>query len=789
MTDDASPENLRKFLESDDPAMVRMGLSMAKGSGVPEELLPTILGLYMWDDDKSVRGAAKSVFMKHAPDELKDILRGTWSTSYRTIKTEEALQRKVEAMLPAFKDTPFDSVDVWVPALSRSVGDKVAIASVLGTLGEPAVEPLIKTLGGDDWRANWAARNALVKIGKPAVEPLIKALGDEDDDVRKFTAEALGEIGDAQAVEPLIKALEDDSWDVRKFATEALGEIGNARAVEPLIEVLGDEDYDVRCHSAEVLGNIGDARAVEPLIKALEDDGYGVAKAAAEALEKIGDERAVEPLIKALEEGTWRAAEALRKFGIKGLQGFITAGKGERLTVSELNTILKENGLSVSGAKAQLIQRLTKFKADAKKSTEKITGKDPEKLLKSENTAMIQKGLSMVKKNGVPEELLPTILRLYMWDDDKTIRAAAKSVFNKCAPAEIQAKVKEIWKPSYRTLSITGDKFPETIRPFLEAFKSQDEFVEIALEPLIKALEDGNWKVRNIAAKALGDIGDARAVEPLIKALGEGNLSAAGALGKIGDERAIEPLIKALGDDDRNVRKSAAGVLGGIGKLAVEPLIKALEDEVQVVRHFAAIALGRIGDARAVEPLIKALEDEDESVRDNAAEALGKIGDARAVEPLIQALKHEGLFWHAAEALGEIGNVRAVEPLVDALGDEALNPTRVRVRAAYALGSIGDSRVVEPLIKALGDDNEDICASAAVALGDIGDARAVEPLIKALEDEDGDVRTQAQRALGRIGDARAVEPLIKAFRAERRGGGLFAGHWAKEALKKLGHEV
>ena len=26
-----SPENLRKFLESDDPAMVRMGLSMAKG--------------------------------------------------------------------------------------------------------------------------------------------------------------------------------------------------------------------------------------------------------------------------------------------------------------------------------------------------------------------------------------------------------------------------------------------------------------------------------------------------------------------------------------------------------------------------------------------------------------------------------------------------------------------------------------------------------------------------------------------------------------------------------------
>ena len=34
MTEDPSPENLRKFLESSDPALVRMGISMAKGSGV-----------------------------------------------------------------------------------------------------------------------------------------------------------------------------------------------------------------------------------------------------------------------------------------------------------------------------------------------------------------------------------------------------------------------------------------------------------------------------------------------------------------------------------------------------------------------------------------------------------------------------------------------------------------------------------------------------------------------------------------------------------------------------------
>ena len=34
MAEDTSPENLRKFLNSDDPAMARMGISMAKATGI-----------------------------------------------------------------------------------------------------------------------------------------------------------------------------------------------------------------------------------------------------------------------------------------------------------------------------------------------------------------------------------------------------------------------------------------------------------------------------------------------------------------------------------------------------------------------------------------------------------------------------------------------------------------------------------------------------------------------------------------------------------------------------------
>ena len=124
--------------------------------------------------------------------------------------------------------------------------------------------------------------------------------------------------------------------------------------------------------------------------------------------------------------------------------------------------------------------------------TEDTSPENLRKFLESDDPAMVRMGLSMAKGSGVPEKVLPAILRLYMWDDDKTVRDSAELLFFKYASKEIQAKVKDNWKPNYRTLSITGDTYPKIVKTFLEAFKSQDNFSIIALEPLIKALEDGN---------------------------------------------------------------------------------------------------------------------------------------------------------------------------------------------------------------------------------------------------------------------------------------------------------
>ena len=249
--------------------------------------------------------------------------------------------------------------------------------------------------------------------------------------------------------------------------------------------------------------------------------------------------------------------------------------------------------------------------------------------------------------------------------------------------------------------------------------------------------------VRKAAAKALGELGDPRAVGPLINALGDRDSivchAAARALGALGDRLAVDPLISALGNESCSVRVAAAeslwelgetdwrqwirGDMGDWGRLvqsrhprAIEPLIAALgranRGNPWVQPAVLAEAMGKLGDPRAIEPLINALDINDFDVREAAAEALERLA---AVDPLITALCHDSWFVRkaASEALGKLGNPRAVAPLIAALDDQSFD---VRESAVEALGRLGDPRAVEPLIKSLGDGEYGVRKAAAEAL-------------------------------------------------------------------------
>ena len=206
------------------------------------------------------------------------------------------------------------------------------------------------------------------------------------------------------------------------------------------------------------------------------------------------------------------------------------------------------------------------------------------------------------------------------------------------------------------------------------------------VEPLLLALQDWFFKVREAAAYALGGLGDPRAVEPLIDALGDthGKVreAAVWSLGKFGDHRAVDPLLKTLGDPDPKVREAAAWTLGKFGdRRAVDPLLKTMGDEDPKVREAAAKVLEEMGeplgrliqstlagsreagnelarrkDPRSLDPLIRSLRNRDGQVRRAAATVLGKIRDPRAVDGLVVMAGGWGLRdrWVATVALLEI---------------------------------------------------------------------------------------------------------------------------------------
>ena len=123
---------------------------------------------------------------------------------------------------------------------------------------------------------------------------------------------------------------------------------------------------------------------------------------------------------------------------------------------------------------------------------------------------------------------------------------------------------------------------------------------EPALVPLIEALDDAKYVVRQSAAMALGDMGD---------------------------RRAVEGLIARLGDESEVVRQAAAVSLGKLGaQEAVEPLIRAVGDESEVVRKAAVNGLGMIGDPRALPALKRAAEEDTEAVAERARAVIQEIG-------------------------------------------------------------------------------------------------------------------------------------------------------------------
>lgn len=314
-----------------------------------------------------------------------------------------------------------------------------------------------------------------------------------------------------------------------------------------------------------------------------------------------------------------------------------------------------------------------------------------------------------------------------------------------------------------------------------------------AVPALITCLNDLSDQVRARAASALGKLQDRRAVPELIRIMLSDpvpyvRIQVVRALGALGDPRALHHLIDALKDGEWWVRIRVVEALEQLGEGAVEPLYLALEDPDTEVRARAAMTLERLG---VLDTLIDRLAEVDAGAR----EKLLVAGQAGVVEVLIEALRHADarVRFVVAEILGEVRNPAVSVALIARLGEES--DGRIRAAVVHSLAMLQEATAALPISRLLGDTDERIRveavqalerihvvdphvllaaavrdpeprvrAGSAVVLGKVGDERAVPALLDLLGDGDAGVRTEAARALGLLRAEAAVSRLVEAFR-------------------------
>jgi len=287
-------------------------------------------------------------------------------------------------------------------------------------------------------------------------------------------------------------------------------------------------------------------------------------------------------------------------------------------------------------------------------------------------------------------------------------------------------------------------------------------------------LKDPDPMVRQAAARGLGEAKDNTSVAMLAGVLAEDTddtvkLAALGALIMIDDRSAMPAYIKALKDGNEKVRQSAAQALSGLWDNAAQAgLIETLKsDPSPRVRRSVAEALGNPGvmgrysahgwdSQEGTEgALIQALaSDESYEVRAVAASVLGKFKDGKAMPALLAALekdKNESVRASAAESLGQMENPQAVNALLNTLYFE--KDDTVILSAFKALKYSSDPRLTEPAVAALRSANPRVRWQAIDALEGVRPMSAAGQL-KSIADDPGEsdgIRHKAKEALQLMG--------------------------------------
>jgi HEAT repeat protein len=621
---------------------------------------------------------------------------------------------------------------------------RAAAVAQLSREGSTAIPLLMEAFGDTEWRVRKCAVEALVGMGWRAemTQGLIAALASPDNAaLRNAAAEAFVRFGGA-AVPAILSSLTGSEPDIQKFLVDILGDIGDRRVTTALIGLLGQTDENVAMAAVEALGKLRDARAVEPLSDILRAGRSLLQFSAVKALQEIGDGRAVEPLIGCLtRKPLERAAlEALGRIGdLRVLNPIAQSLRGGTAKVRHI-------------AVRALIDLHDRMPPDAKTKV-------------------------ICRIREVYGESVAHYLRECLRNDDLVIKRNAITLLGWMGDVQAVGELAAVYDEACKE---------ELVAAFVRMHRE-------GVPKLVEILPTAPGGLREGIARALGEIGDRKAVHGLIQlatdAEGHVRQSAAVALGHLADPLGVRVLLKLLEDQYHNVQDAAsralirlkgpvlikrllelmespdAGLRCHVAKLlgafqvpeAKGRLMLDLKDPNPTVRHTALAALESLGgDMSEVFPV--ALSDEDPRVRLETVRILAKR-PGRGNEDLLRPLLHDPDMWIRSEAIRLLAE-RGGDGIADTLLLLVNDPVgMIQIAVCEAMGKLGVRGSLPALHRLLSSTDPDVKQAAVTAVGEIGGDEVAGHVLPLLDDSHWGVRAAAAVALGRARVAQALPRL------------------------------
>ena len=395
-----------------------------------------------------------------------------------------------------------------------------------------------------------AARTLGLMGSRGSTPYLLDLLQDEDAAVRATACEALGRIGDKISIEPLVLMIQDNVEKVQDQATAAIARFGK-KATVPLLNALTRErdKFALRAF-LKCLGRIGDPKSVSALISYLRSSYFIVRQSAVSALIQFG------PIVTRLLLPTL-------SFNSSDIDCLKKDACDQEHPELQMRAIKALGGLEDHRAVACLKELVDTGLPDVQ---EAASGALFQIGCSAWGRCCALKVLSEVGDSSLVPDILPSL-----GDDSDNVRFEAVRALGRMGGAKAVQHLVRITRKDDRDFIRR-----EAVRFLRTAGQGQANILATAL----RGLKDSSRGVRVESARLLGGFQDAKS---------------------------ILPLLKAMADPHWSVRESAEIALLNFGRDAAELLIGALKSASWTTRLRAARLLGEIGAPEAVAPLENAL--------------------------------------------------------------------------------------------------------------------------------------------------------------------------------------